>query len=114
MTPSKIILLTFAALTPVDSALSFTATKTSRGGQGRIGYGFIRNVILAADNTPDYPAATDVRDGVSYGTNAYTGNMTLPPENKVESGYGYGAGGTEFTGSLAGGGGGDSPHAWAY
>lgn len=49
------------------------------------------------------PAATDVRTGVSV--DATTGNVTLPPANKVENGYSFGANGTEYTGTLAASGG---------
>jgi hypothetical protein len=51
----------------------------------------------------DYPAITDVRNGVTY--SIYTGNLALPIEANVLSGVMYGAAGTEYTGSATGGGG---------
>jgi hypothetical protein len=58
-----------------------------------------------------YPAVGDVRDAVIYGaSNEFIGTLVLPAEADVESGVDYGAGGTEFTGTLVAGGGGDQ---WA-
>lgn len=53
----------------------------------------------------DYPAETDVRDGVVY--SIYTGNLELPAEIDVITGVQYGANGTEFTGEAVAGGGGE-------
>lgn len=53
--------------------------------------------------TCDYPAETDVRDGVAYST--FTGNLELPAETDVLTGVQYGANGTEYTGNAAVGGG---------
>jgi hypothetical protein len=47
-----------------------------------------------------YPAATDVRSGVTYGGGTYTGNLTLPAASTVESGIHFGANGTQYTGTL--------------
>jgi hypothetical protein len=51
-----------------------------------------------------FPEAGDVRDGVTYA--GFTGTLTLPAEAQVEDGVTYGAGGTEFEGTLVAGGGG--------
>lgn len=56
----------------------------------------------------DYPVVDDVRFGVVYG--AGVGTVELPTEAQVELGVGYGANGVEFTGTFAGGGGGESSH----
>lgn len=50
--------------------------------------------------TCDYPDEDDVRDGVVYAFGALTGDVVLPSEAEVEEGVGYGANGTEFSGSL--------------
>lgn len=56
-----------------------------------------------------YPGVGDVDFGVEYGPNAeYTGTLVQPAESDVESGVQYGAGGTEFTGTATGGGGGNT------
>jgi len=49
----------------------------------------------------DYPAETDVRDGIDYDSGNFTGNLTLPASGNVYDGITYGANGTEFTGSLS-------------
>jgi len=51
------------------------------------------------------PAAGDVQDSVSYGGTDFLGTLVLPTEAQVEDGVGFGADGTEFEGTLAGGGG---------
>jgi hypothetical protein len=48
----------------------------------------------------DYPDESDVRDGVSYGSGVFTGDVELPAEGNVLDGVGYGSEGTEFEGSL--------------
>jgi hypothetical protein len=53
-----------------------------------------------------FPVEDDVEFGVVYGpTDNLTGTVTLPTEAQVETGVQYGADGTEFTGTLSGGGG---------
>jgi hypothetical protein len=53
-----------------------------------------------------YPAVGDVRLAVVFGeSNEFIGTLALPTVGQVQSGVGYGAGGTEFTGTLVGGGG---------
>jgi len=51
-----------------------------------------------------YPSEDDVESGVTFG-GVYTGNLVVPAEADVENGVNYGASGTEFTGTLIGGGG---------
>ncbi|MGE5110633.1 MAG: hypothetical protein ACM3JB_07255 [Acidobacteriaceae bacterium] len=77
----------------------------SMGGGTR--YSHIKPITLTGGSTgaPDYPAQTAVRSGVHYGNSTYTGNMTEPAVTDVRSGVHYGANGTEFTGTLATGGG---------
>ncbi|MCG3177374.1 MAG: hypothetical protein MOGMAGMI_02348 [Candidatus Omnitrophica bacterium] len=55
----------------------------------------------AQTQAADYPSEDDVRDGVSFGDGAFTGNMTLPAEADVEDGVQYGTNGVEFEGTLA-------------
>jgi len=58
-------------------------------------------------STANYPtqlAPGNVRDAVVHGST--TGTLELPAEADVELGVGYGEDGTEFTGTLAAGGGG--------
>lgn len=47
----------------------------------------------------DYPSENDVRNGISY--SFFTGNLTLPTEDKVLVDEQYGANGTEYTGTLS-------------
>ena len=54
---------------------------------------------------PDYPAESDVRDGVEFDSGTSTGNLELPAEADVRDGVDYGANGAEFTGTLEPGGG---------
>ncbi len=58
------------------------------------------------------PGAGNVRASTPYKANSATNNRTgtfvVPAEAQVEDGVGYGSDGTEFTGSLQGGGGGGS------
>lgn len=67
---------------------------------------------VAVPPDADYPIEDDVRFGVSYGSGTYTGTLTLPDDADVRFGITYGADGTEFTGTLAVGGGTqpDGPH----
>lgn len=52
------------------------------------------------------PAVGDVESGVTFGDGAaLTGTFAVPAEEDVEDGVTYGAGGTEFEGTLEGGGG---------
>lgn len=53
-----------------------------------------------ASAAADYPAVGDVESGVSYGSGDYTGTFTVPSAATVTSGTGYGASGTEFTGTF--------------
>lgn len=47
------------------------------------------------------PKETDVRNGVTFGVDdQYTGVLVLPAESDVKLGVGYGANGTEFTGTY--------------
>lgn len=55
---------------------------------------------LTAGGETDYPAESDVRDGVEYAFGAMTGTVVLPAADEVLSGVGYGAGGTEYTGTY--------------
>lgn len=52
----------------------------------------------------DYPAVGDVQSGVVYNNGDSTGTLVLPAAGNVLSGTGYGASGTEFTGTLSCGG----------
>lgn len=53
-----------------------------------------------------FPAVGDVESGVVYGpTDNLTGTLVVPAAGDVRLGTGFGANGTEFTGTLAGGGG---------
>ena len=55
------------------------------------------------------PMAQNVRDGVQRGYMLEVpdnGTLQIPAEADVKLGVGYGGGGTEFTGTLAAGGGG--------
>ena len=61
-------------------------------------------VQYAAGAAPDYPSEDDVRDGVAFGE-AAEGNLALPAVADVKEGVQYGANGTEFEGTLSGGGG---------
>ena len=54
-----------------------------------------------------YPSQDDVRSGVRYGE-GQTGDLELPAEVDVKVGVDYGAGGVEYEGAYAGGGGGNS------
>ena len=60
--------------------------------------------VDATKGTLKVPAAGDVEEGVDV--DATTGTFKVPPVSKVEDNYGYGAGGTEFTGELPASGGG--------
>lgn len=53
---------------------------------------------------PDYPSQSDVRSGVAYADDSLTGNLILPAESDVRALVNYGAGGTEYTGTLNPGG----------
>lgn len=60
---------------------------------------------LAANTLAQLIALTNIRNGIGRGDGG-TGTVTLPAEEDVEATVQYGAGGTEFTGTLAAGGGG--------
>jgi hypothetical protein len=80
------------------------------------GYDFYARVFETTVTRPDIgavqhgdttvPAVGDVESGVTFGDGAaLTGTFVVPAEEDVEDGVTYGAGGTEFEGTLAGGGG---------
>jgi hypothetical protein len=54
-----------------------------------------------AGGSCDYPAVGDVESGVAYSFGTLTGTLVVPAVGNVLLGTGYGAGGTEFTGTLA-------------
>lgn len=64
---------------------------------------FSELTLPATGGVCDYPAEGDVRSGVAF--DVYTGNLELPVVADVRLDTQYGALGTEFTGTLAGGGG---------
>jgi hypothetical protein len=71
-------------------------------------------IIVSSRYSPTYPDApnqSDVRAGVSYSGGACIGTLALPAEADVKDGVTYGADGTEFEGTLAGGGS-PKPHGW--
>jgi hypothetical protein len=72
---------------------------------GPTGADFTGTVLIGAG--VGYPAVGNVRLSVVYGeSNEFIGTLALPTVGQVESGVGYGASGTEFTGTLVAGGGG--------
>jgi hypothetical protein len=76
-----------------------TFLQTSASYAGTIGY---PDVGAGQSIVPTLPAAADVESGVQYGAGGteFTGTVTLPSESNVREGTTYGAGGTEFTGTL--------------
>ncbi len=48
----------------------------------------------------DYPDITDVREGVAFDSGSLIGVLSIPGESNVRRGVGYGANGTELTGTL--------------
>jgi len=74
---------------------------------GPTGADFTGTVLIGAG--VGYPAVGNVRLAVVYGeSNEFIGTLALPTVGQVESGVGYGASGTEFTGTLVAGSSGDS------
>jgi hypothetical protein len=59
--------------------------------------------IGAYQHVPDFPAVGNVTEDDTV--NGATGTFAVPTEAQVESGVGFGAGGTEFEGTFEGGGG---------
>jgi hypothetical protein len=57
--------------------------------------------LYAETESTDYPSVDDVRAGTSF--NGLTGTLVLPDADQVEEGVAYGADGTEYTGTFAGG-----------
>ncbi len=94
------------------AAGNFALNSTAGAGAAARGTGFPG--VLPAGTTTGHsdigaaqhadPAVTDVRLGVA--TAGSTGTLALPDQTDVRNGTQYGAGGTEFTGSLSAGGGG--------
>lgn len=63
--------------------------------------GIVSHGLFApAGGSCDYPADTDVRDGVVYADGLLTGNVVLPAEADVVVGVEYGANGTEYEGTF--------------
>jgi hypothetical protein len=77
--------------------LGFTSGRQYQSGEEYLNEG--------ASGSCDYPSEDDVRSGVDYDSANLTGNLVLPAEEDVEDGVQYGANGTEFEGTLTGGGG---------
>jgi hypothetical protein len=67
---------------------------------GRMSHGAVQPL-------PDFPAVGNVQNDDTV--DGAAGTLTLPAVEDVETGVTYGAGGTEFTGTLAAGGGGGGP-----
>lgn len=64
-------------------------------------YGNTNQFTGTLDPDAGVPAESKVRDGIVYGsTGQFTGTSQLPVISTVLSGIGYGANGTEFTGTL--------------
>jgi hypothetical protein len=62
--------------------------------------------VIISSPQPDYPAVGNVRLGIVYANGTMTGTLVVPSPSDVRQGVHYGAGGTEFTGTLIVGGGG--------
>lgn len=95
------------ALTSILAPAGDTAVFVFARGNGGVlsdivakGQGGMRLPALGGSCT--YPSEDDVQEGVTFG-DIYTGNLVVPAEVEVENGVGYGANGTEFTGTLVGG-----------
>ena len=112
---------------PGGSAPTYTAAANVRSGTDR-GDGTLGTLVVPAassvlvgtsfDNGTaglvTLPAIGKVRQGYTYGPSlGLTGTDVSPAQSTVETGTGYGAGGTEFTGSFAGSGGSGDPAAIA-
>jgi hypothetical protein len=67
-------------------------------------------LVTASGGIYTDPGVANVRAAATYTFNSSprTGTLVLPAEADVEAGVGYGAGGTEFTGTLGASGGGGS------
>jgi hypothetical protein len=63
-------------------------------------YPCIPFLALPGHVPPDYPAVGDVQAGVVYGEGAHTGTFQVPGTANVKYGIGYGAAGTEFSGTY--------------
>lgn len=58
--------------------------------------------LRQANADANFPAVGDVRSGSTYGYSLeYIGNNVMAAAGSVKAGYQYGAGGTEYTGSLS-------------
>lgn len=69
--------------------------------------------VVAPSASGTIPGVGDVRLGVAVGK-GLAGTLALPAEAQVGSGVTFGAGGTEFTGTLAAGGGLTAAEVWSY
>jgi hypothetical protein len=100
--------LTIPLATQVASGVTYGAGGTERTGTAAGGTipsaADVRSgtAVGATTGTLAVPIPGDVESGVS--TDNTTGTLALPTVGQVQNGVGYGAAGTEFTGTLAGGG----------
>jgi len=62
------------------------------------------NLSASYSGVMDLPNEDDVRNLTTFDSATKTGNLVLPLENEVKFDTNYGSSGTEFTGSLVGGG----------
>jgi hypothetical protein len=88
-------------------AESGTLTKASGTGDATLTFSAYTTGGITNRTSADLATAAQAGD-IQSGTtiSGVAGTLTLPAEADVETGVTYGAGGTEFTGTLAGGAGG--------
>jgi len=100
------------AVAPVTAALSkLTLAKSTYGVYINLtSYGnlFWACGMFITETPTDYPSADNVRSGTVYNHGAQNGDMTEPAVGDVRLGVQYGANGTQYTGTLTGGAGGNS------
>jgi hypothetical protein len=91
---------------PANDDFNLTATATLK----RVAYSLdtinVMNITAGLVPTPDFPAVGNVQSDETV--DGATGTLTLPAVEDVETGVQYGAGGTEYTGTLSASGGGSA------
>jgi hypothetical protein len=91
------------APTTITDATQSVQVVPALTGDGTQNTGVEAKATVTIERAPascDYPATTDVRDGVSYDFGGQTGVYEPADPSKYEIGEQYGANGTEFTGTA--------------
>lgn len=99
----RVLFIPSVEVAPTTSFAQTLLDGVSAYGTDFLDWGRRYKEVYAVSSEPDsgnYPASTDVRDGISYGNGSYEGDLVLPTEEQVIDGVGFGANAAEYEGKV--------------